>query len=148
MFKRIVCAVMMVLMFAPISFARIMDCGPFEIDVPAGWAPKELPDDGVELRSMDRKKVVSIHWGSLSGGSLEEFAQYVSSQMNGTQPRYDKTYDGWRFTRMLKASWKTQVLIRGFDRGDAAVIIQWASGHGSSVSKRELEQILSSISPY
>ena len=146
MFRRIVWALVLVLMLAGMSFGRTFEYGPFEIDVPRGWAPKELPNDGLELRSMDRRKLLTVHYGSLSGGSLEEFAQYVSERVNGTKPRYDNTYDGWRFTRMWNATWKAQVLIRGFERGDAAVIIQWAAGHGSSVSKKDLEQILDSIS--
>ena len=129
---------------APIAFGRTFEYGPFDVDVPAGWAPKELPDDGFELRSLERGNVLTVHYGSISGGSLEEFAQYIAEDLHGTKPRYDKTYDGWRFTHMTQSRWKTQVLIRGSERGDAAVIIQWTT-KTSPISKSDLEQILSSI---
>ena len=80
--KRLSIAVLLVALFAAVSFAAVQDFGKFRVDVPAGWTATQ-DGETVGIVKDDNAAAVSITYGDADGASIEEIATEFVKALKG-----------------------------------------------------------------
>ena len=135
--KRLSIAVLLVALFAAVSFAAVQDFGKFKIDVPAGWTATQ-DGETVGIVKDDNTAAISITYGNTDGASLEEIAEEFVKALKG---RNLQNNEGVYVFEMTNANGiDSKCILTGENQEYGLVVIT-----GGENAQEEVDAIMSSI---